>query len=781
MQINIIAAKASSLSFAVNAKPGFNDTSPIGSFLPPIISGTPGTAFTNLQTMLPKAFAATQDHPLVPQIAYSGGTNSLTGQVFPTGAYPGWATSDTYAQSFMNTLNITGTAQAVARIRTVAPGNNYTQAPNVVIVGGGPTCVLPSATAGLNPMGGVTLLTAGTGYQATPTVTFGAPLAAGAGVIAVQATGEVTISGGTVNAINVVEPGANYDVTAAAVAPTCTITAAPGDPGTGATCQVQVGAANTVGSIVINTPGSGCTQEPLVFLTNKPGVYGLGATAIAQLNGSLVFTTKSMTEGFDPDYGRMDIRLGSTPNPLTPSVGSGMVVGIERYIDPPNEIVHNGETTLWRVTHLGVDSHALHFHLFDLQIVNRIDFTNVLKPPYPDELGWRETIRTNPMEDIIVALKPQMMVLPFPLPQSVRPLDPSTPVGSTTNFFPIAPPAGIPAVAQLVNDSTNFGYEYVWHCHLLGHEENDMMRPLVMNLAAVPTVSAPSIAWNPTIGKFHVAISRADNRIYLGTANVDGIVNDDFVALPTGTTTVGPAIAWDTTHNKLIIMVKSAINTNLQISNMNADGTASSGWTRITATSTGSPAIAWNPTTGRLQYAFLGPGNTISVGAVNFDGTNPVQAALSSTPGVTVGSDPAIAIATTGTFAGRVQLAARATTPANRIVVSNAIVDGTGAVTTFSGWKLISTGTTTVAPAIAWNSNSAPNGKLDVVVKSAVNTRVQKNSVLGDSTGLTGTWAIVTGALSSDRPAAGFDPLLTPLIIVTDNGGSLTGYSTPGL
>ncbi len=34
----------------------------------------------------------------------------------------------------------------------------------------------------------------------------------------------------------------------------------------------------------------------------------------------------------------------------------------------------------------------------------------------------------------------------------------------------------------------NFGHEYVWHCHLLGHEENDMMRPLSM--AAAPP--APS-------------------------------------------------------------------------------------------------------------------------------------------------------------------------------------------------------------------------------------------------------------------------------------------------
>ena len=29
----------------------------------------------------------------------------------------------------------------------------------------------------------------------------------------------------------------------------------------------------------------------------------------------------------------------------------------------------------------------------------------------------------------------------------------------------------------------NFGWEYVWHCHLLGHEENDMMRPIKFNVA----------------------------------------------------------------------------------------------------------------------------------------------------------------------------------------------------------------------------------------------------------------------------------------------------------
>ncbi len=29
----------------------------------------------------------------------------------------------------------------------------------------------------------------------------------------------------------------------------------------------------------------------------------------------------------------------------------------------------------------------------------------------------------------------------------------------------------------------NFGWEYLWHCHLLGHEENDMMRTMAVAVA----------------------------------------------------------------------------------------------------------------------------------------------------------------------------------------------------------------------------------------------------------------------------------------------------------
>ena len=36
--------------------------------------------------------------------------------------------------------------------------------------------------------------------------------------------------------------------------------------------------------------------------------------------------------------------------------------------------------------------------------------------------------------------------------------------------------------ANTPNAVINFGWEYVWHCHILGHEENDMMRPIVFKV-----------------------------------------------------------------------------------------------------------------------------------------------------------------------------------------------------------------------------------------------------------------------------------------------------------
>jgi hypothetical protein len=118
-----------------------------------------------------------------------------------------------------------------------------------------------------------------------------------------------------------------------------------------------------------------------------------------------------------------------------------------------------------------------------VQVINRVGWDGAIKPPDPNELSFKDTVRMNPLEDVIVALTPMTQdPFPFPVPNSVRPLNVVEPVGTTsatayTNMDPTGQPAAV------VNDMVNFGWEYVWHCHILGHEENDMMRAMIL---AVP-------------------------------------------------------------------------------------------------------------------------------------------------------------------------------------------------------------------------------------------------------------------------------------------------------
>jgi hypothetical protein len=72
---------------------------------------------------------------------------------------------------------------------------------------------------------------------------------------------------------------------------------------------------------------------------------------------------------------------------------------------------------------------------------------------------------------------------------------------------------------DVVNQMTNFGWEYVWHCHILGHEENDMMRVLALAVAPeapanlLATVLLPlkvHLAWNDNaVNATHFIIQRA--------------------------------------------------------------------------------------------------------------------------------------------------------------------------------------------------------------------------------------------------------------------------------
>jgi FtsP/CotA-like multicopper oxidase with cupredoxin domain len=238
---------------------------------------------------------------------------------------------------------------------------------------------------------------------------------------------------------------------------------------------------------------------------------------------------KGIQELFTVDYGRMNALLSYEVPNTNQNVQTTV---IQAFIDPPNEIIANSiaatpigslgdGTQIWKYTHNGVDTHAIHVHLFNAQLVNRVGWDGAIKPPAPNELGWKETFRMNPLEDAIIALRPiAPNNHPFKIPNSVRFLDPSHLQGSTFGFTNVNP-LGNPVT--VTNHMCNFGWEYVTHCHLLGHEENDMMRPMCFVVPPeAPTSLTTTVVgggirlnWvNNAINATSITIQRATNSTF---------------------------------------------------------------------------------------------------------------------------------------------------------------------------------------------------------------------------------------------------------------------------
>jgi len=100
-------------------------------------------------------------------------------------------------------------------------------------------------------------------------------------------------------------------------------------------------------------------------------------------------------------------------------------------------------TEIWELVNLTEDTHPIHLHLVRFQLLDRrpidtfayqdkgvLHFYGPPSPPAPDEAGWKDSVRCEP--------------------------------GTVTRIIiPFEPYSG----------------RYVWHCHILEHEDNEMMRP----------------------------------------------------------------------------------------------------------------------------------------------------------------------------------------------------------------------------------------------------------------------------------------------------------------
>ena len=183
-----------------------------------------------------------------------------------------------------------------------------------------------------------------------------------------------------------------------------------------------------------------------------------GATTIP-LNGATYFVNPipkelTLNESFDA-FGRLQQLVGTNV-----AVGKGQFG--RAYLDPVTEQVTYGTIEIWNIYNLTADVHPMHFHLFNVMVLRRRLFRNyngtptwagLGRGPDPGEEGWKETVKMWPGECTTVAV-----LVENPLPSR------TVTVGANTSILPTSPRIG--------------GDEYVYHCHILEHEEHDMMRPL---------------------------------------------------------------------------------------------------------------------------------------------------------------------------------------------------------------------------------------------------------------------------------------------------------------
>ena len=393
-------------------------------------------------------------------------------------------------------------------------------------------------------------------------------------------------------------------------------------------------------------PNYAYIQNNLYDATNASFQTQGALPAALAADNILTLQPKAIAEEFDQDWGRMTAQLG-TELPFTNFLTQTTLQ--QWYIDPPTEVVNNNETQLWKITHNGVDTHSVHFHLFNVQVINHVAWDGTMYPPDPNELGWKESVRMNPLTDVIVALKPIVPPLPFSLPDSYRLLDPTMPAGTTSAAFTNVDPQTNNPIS-VSNQLTNFGWEYVWHCHLLGHEENDMMRPMIIQVppetptnftATMNTNKSVTLTWNNTAASASGFVIQRSTDPNFAT-NVTNIVVQAPAVTSTSQIAVGtPGSYTDSSVNPTVTNYYQVAATKLFNNQVLNSGPLSSPWSTT-------KAVSAVPT----PVAILSPGNLLFPVQVMKTASAPQTLTLSNTgtAALTITSGPVISGSAAGDY-----------------------------------------------------------------------------------------------------------------------------------
>ena len=379
-------------------------------------------------------------------------------------------------------LNYTISTGEIDSVNVITGGYGYANNSQLNLVIGAPSVGGIQATgyAVTNNMSEVTsivITNSGSGYTASPTISISGTkpiFAAKLSVIYIPVGGISTISIRTRGTglsskpkINLIDLGyTTVDATGATVQ-------IPG--GSGALFNFQSKLTTSIESIRITNGGSGYNPlaPPKVSVVDNLGTYltyDIDSPAIQEL--------------FEPRRGRMNATFGVEIANTNVTVQTTIPYG---FIDPPAPCdvfnmniwqigpVRGDGSRILKIVHNGVDTHSVHFHLMQMQVLNRVGWDGMTEPPLPAELGWKESIKMQALRMVYVLMRPVPPPLPWAVPDSIRPYAVTMPLGMTSNYdFQNVAPDG--SAITVTNDLNNFGHEYMVHCHILGHEENDMMR-----------------------------------------------------------------------------------------------------------------------------------------------------------------------------------------------------------------------------------------------------------------------------------------------------------------
>jgi FtsP/CotA-like multicopper oxidase with cupredoxin domain len=161
----------------------------------------------------------------------------------------------------------------------------------------------------------------------------------------------------------------------------------------------------------------------------------------------------ALFEGTD-EFGRLQPMLG-TAEPVTDATGT-LVSGAMTWGQPYTEVPGLGDTEIWEIYNATMDAHPIHVHLVHFEVMNREGFTAdmveqpIHQPNGMSGVGFRlENVSTDGITrgPGVTEQTRRDMVMALP--------------GEVTRI-------------KMTFDKPG---RYVWHCHILSHEDHEMMRP----------------------------------------------------------------------------------------------------------------------------------------------------------------------------------------------------------------------------------------------------------------------------------------------------------------